>query len=231
MLTMKLNHFNSRQGLNNSLKDLLLRHLQKDLGTEHAVMLSGGSTPLPVYEALSNFPASVSKNLHIFYSDERIVPSNSKDSNYGSSKPMLDNFGIEKSKVFRIEAELGLQEAGKNYDASLKSLIDNNGRISLGLLGLGADGHTASIFNKTNAQFQSEYTLTVSNQLGFDRVSVSSKLLRKVELIVIVVCGESKKDIILKLKNDPNGLAAGLALNDHPNVELWTDISESKLYE
>ncbi len=230
MLSIKLKHFETRKKLNTALKDLLVKHMQLDEDSNHAMMLSGGSTPLPVYDQLSKLSVSISEKLHIFYSDERSVPSNSSNSNYGNSKSMLDNLGIEKPKVFRIETELGLENAKELFEFQLKKFIHNNGRISLGLLGLGTDGHTASIFNKNDAGFQKEYTLTINNQSGFDRVSVSSKLLAKIELIVFAVCGNAKKNIILNLINNPDLLPAGLALSGHQNVELWTDISKGNLY-
>ncbi len=227
---IKLKHFDNREDLNANLKKLLIDQMCSDLGCKHAMMLSGGSTPLPIYKELSTLPLTVSENLHIFYSDERIVASDSKDSNYGNSKPMLDNMGIESSKVFRVKTELGLEGAQQQIDNQLKNYLESKGKVSFGLLGLGADGHTASIFNKNDALFQDEYTLSVKNQLGFDRVSVSPKLLANVELIVIAVCGDSKKDIILELINYPKQLPAGLALNDNQNVELWTDIPEVRLF-
>ena len=220
---MKTRYFPDKPSLTSALKQLLVTHIISASSSPHAIMLSGGSTPLPVYNEIAQDSILASKNLHIIYSDDRIVAPGSLDSNYGNSKMMLTNLRIEDNNIIRVQSELGLEPAREEYEKKLTHFLENNGRITLGLLGLGEDGHTASLFTVEDALYRDAYTLTVKNQAPFERVSVTSKLLSKTEKLVFAVSGTSKAEMIAKLINSPSEIPSGIAIQNHPNVEIWSD--------
>ena len=90
---------------------------------------------------------------------------------------------------------------------------------------MGSDGHTAGFFTPEQANIKTgPLTLYTDRPDGMQGVSVTAAFLKRVERIILLVNGESKRDIIHTLLTAPDTIAAGIALADHPNVELWTDI-------
>lgn len=119
----------------------LAAELREPVGDSLSLALSGGSTPGPVYERLAREDLAWSR-LKIFFADERAVPPTHEASNYGLiRRTLLELLPEEPRRVFRMEAErAGLEEAAARYDRSLPDALD------LLVLGIGDDGHTASLF-------------------------------------------------------------------------------------
>ena len=120
-----------------------------------SVALSGGSTPLPLYRTLSKYQAANSldwNKVHFFWGDERAVKPDHPDSNYRSVyESLLEPRAVSMDNIHRIEGELQPELAAHKYQ---KHLLDWFGedppRFDLILLGLGSDGHTASLFPGTH---------------------------------------------------------------------------------
>ena len=90
---------------------------------------------------------------------------------------------------------------------------------------MGTDGHTAGIFNQMDAKARSvQKTLYTNRPDGIDGVSVSASYIQSCHRIILLAMGESKRDVLLKLKKDPTCLIAGNVLLNHPQVEIWTDL-------
>jgi len=90
---------------------------------------------------------------------------------------------------------------------------------------MGGDGHTAGFFTPEQASLkEGALTLYTDRPDGMQGVSVTAAFFHRVERIILLVTGESKRDIIQTLLTAPETVAAGIALTDHPNVELWTDV-------
>jgi 6-phosphogluconolactonase len=117
------------------------------------VCLSGGKTPRPLYELLSQLPYSTLLNwaqVHVFWGDERCVPPEDLNSNYRQAKDrLLGRVPIPPDRIHRVRTELGPEPAANDYAITLKKYA----RPPLGwpsfdlvLLGVGHDGHTASLF-------------------------------------------------------------------------------------
>lgn len=126
-----------------------------------AVALSGGSTPGKIFAELKKHPDRDRidyRRLFVFWSDERSVPPTSSDSNYKNAMESgIADLGIAESQIFRMEAESDIQENAKRYQELIESHVPG-GIFDLVMLGVGEDGHTASLFPNTKA-------LTVSNRL------------------------------------------------------------------
>ena len=120
---------------------------------EFRIALSGGNTPRPVYQALAKLPTDWSKWV-VTFGDERCVPPDSDQSNYRMAKEALfDHVPIPAGNILRIRGEIDPAEAAKDYEAALRSRTSGAGhyRHDLLLLGMGDDGHTASLFPGTEA--------------------------------------------------------------------------------
>jgi 6-phosphogluconolactonase/glucosamine-6-phosphate isomerase/deaminase len=111
----------------------------------YALMLPGGTTPLPAYREVVQRHSRPGGALRILYSDDRYVPATSSSSNYHQTRPLLDGLAIREEQVLRVRTELPLADCALDYETQLAALL-RDGYVGLGLLGLGADGHTASLF-------------------------------------------------------------------------------------
>ncbi len=124
-----------------------------------SVALSGGSTPQALFELLAAPPYNTQlpwREMHFFWGDERLVPPDDAGSNYfHAAQLLLDHVPIPKENVHRVHGELSAEVAVLDYTAQLQSCADNRRdwpRFDLVLLGLGSDGHTASLFPGSPAE-------------------------------------------------------------------------------
>jgi 6-phosphogluconolactonase len=123
-----------------------------------SVVLSGGSTPRALYRLLAQPPYEAAvpwANTHFFWSDERLVPPENEGSNYGqASADLLSHVVIPEANIHRAPGELAAGVAVEAYAAQLRDFVVHHTRgavfrwprFDLVLLGLGSDGHTASLF-------------------------------------------------------------------------------------
>ena len=201
---------------------LLKAHFEAEAETPYGVMLSGGNTPLPAYRLVARETLRASPRLHVLYSDERLVPSHSSENNYGNTMDLVRALRLPETRVLRVRTELPLQAAADRYDRDIARFLAQGGQLPLGLLGLGADGHTASIFTPEDAAAGGErWALAVPRPQKPDRVSVTSACLSRVQQIVFLATGPDKAAVVQRFKRDPLSLLAGLAVAGSPLVELW----------
>ncbi len=197
--------------------------LRETLAKPGNLMLSGGSTPYVVYNRLATDPGPVHPDRKLFLSDERMQPFESEQNNARNLMPMLHALQCE-GRFIRVDTSLPIDKAAQQFACELEPLET----IDLGLLGMGSDGHTAGFFTPAQAmQKTGPLTLYTDRPDGMQGVSVTPAFLKRVERIILLVTGESKRTIINTLFTAPETIAAGIALADHPNVELWTDLPES----
>lgn len=194
--------------------------LRKTLTTPGNLMLSGGSTPYAIYNRLAASPCPVHPGRRLFLSDERMEQADSEHNNAHNLMPMLRALKCE-DRFIRIDTALPINQATARFEADLQSLKS----IDLGFLGMGSDGHTAGFFTAPQANMK-EGTLSLSTDRpdGMRGISVTPALFNRVERIILLVAGESKRGIITTLRNEPESIPAGIALAEHPNAELWTDL-------
>ena len=219
---MKLRLFKDFSEMEHATLTLLKTHLQKASVNPFGVILPGGKTPLGVYTALTKEPVRTSESLRIILSDERQVPADSPESNYGKLRPMIHALGMSDGQVLRVHTELTLEKAASRYDGVLRRYLRTGGRIPLGLLGLGADGHTASLFNaKDILRGFGKFAIPVNRPDGLSAVSVTRDLLLHVDRIILAASGVEKGEVVHKLMDHPGSTPASMAVEDIPNVEVW----------
>ena len=219
---MEIRTFSDHNSFLAEAGELLAEHLALVCHTAHGVVLAGGNTPLPVYRAVAAKPPVVDKSLRILFSDERMAPDDSAESNYANMRPMLEALGLPAEHVLKVATDHPLEEAVEKYDNALREFVRVGGVITLAVLGLGADGHTASLFSVDAARAGGDdCAVAVPREIGPDRVSMTSRFLCRAERIVFWVAGEDKADVVARLQREPDALPAGVAVQDAGNVELW----------
>ena len=189
-------------------------------------MLSGGHTPMPAYRELARRRPAAAQPFSVLFSDERHVPADSESSNYHQSLPLVEALALPEPAVLRVRTELPLEEAARDYERRLQTLLEAGTRIGLGLLGLGADGHTASLFGPDDLErARSRLAIPVQRPDGMAAVSVTPQLLARIETVLFVIAGGGKYDAIRALLAGDPALTAVQAVRDCPRVEVWVDQS------
>ncbi|MFA7159217.1 MAG: 6-phosphogluconolactonase [Kiritimatiellia bacterium] len=222
MSKIEQRRFDSAASLNEAVASLLKYHLERDLAESTAVMLSGGKTPLAAYRILSGMACVISPGARIFLSDERLVPDSSPESNFGNMRFVPGALGMEENQFLRVKTDLAPEQAAQAYNAALRSLVNGGASLSLGLLGLGADGHTASLFSSGDLdRARGRYAIAVAGPDGLRRVSVTPDFLAKIHQVVFVVSGADKRGVADKLSSDPGSVIAGRAVAAVKMKEIW----------
>src|SRR5690349_3966975 len=225
MTTLNTRPFDSRTAFDTAVAQRLGQALAA--AGPSAVMLSGGTTPLPAYRALGSRTLPHDERLHILFSDERYVPSDSEASNYHRTLPLLDTLALPPQQLLRVRTELPLEQAAQEYEQALASLLKSGIRITLGLLGLGADGHTASLFSAADLERASGHlAIAVHRPDEMSAVSVTPDFLSRVGEPLFVVAGSGKEDAVHALLAQDPRLTAWRAVQACPQVELWLHTAE-----
>ena len=224
MTTLQTRRFVSRAELDAALVQRLEEAVSVASTAASAIMVSGGSTPLPAYRELARRAPKPGKQLHVLYSDDRYVPASSEASNYHQSRPLLDALALPETSVLRVRTELSLEQAADDYERRLAELLYSGVRVGVGLLGLGSDGHTASLFSAADLErARGHLAIAVHRPDGMAAVSVTPEFLSHVSEPLFVVAGGGKYDAIQALlRQDPN-LVAVRAVQGCPSVELWVE--------
>ncbi len=174
------------------------------------VALSGGSTPQHLFNLLASEPFSEQvdwSKTQIFWGDERCVPPDSPESNYGKAKAiLLDNVPIPPDNVHRILGELVPERAAEAYEETLLQFFSAlqgeeervHARFDLVLLGMGDDGHTASLFPGTPAVDEQTRWVVAQyiDKLAAWRVTLTPAILNRAENIVFLVAGQGKSNTL-----------------------------------
>jgi len=162
------------------------------------LVLAGGHTPRPLYRRLATAPLEWSR-VFFFWGDERAVPPDHPDSNYGMARQeLLEPIGARPEQVFRIPAELPPEQAAAAYEATLRSFFElAPGQwpvFDLVLLGLGADGHTASLFPDTPAVAVTDRAVVAQfvPAVGAWRITLTLPVLNAARQVLFLVQGAEK---------------------------------------
>jgi 6-phosphogluconolactonase len=193
--SIRLRSFTSEHALRNAALDTILACAEqsiRDRGEFHLV-LAGGNTPLAIYQECRHIQTDWSA-WNVYFGDERCLPAEDLSRNsFMASETWLNHVPISSARVFVIPAEDGAVAAAKKYADTLRGVGD----FDLVLLGLGEDGHTASLFpdHDWGNQGNSPDTLAVFNapKPPAERVSLSANRLSKARKVVFLVNGSGKQ--------------------------------------
>jgi 6-phosphogluconolactonase len=178
-----------------------------------AVAISGGSTPLRLYRLLARRghltpPGPLPwGSIHWFWVDERCVPPDDPRSNHGNWREAMAGAQLPAANVHRIPAELGAAEAAGRYDHTLRQWFATAAapRFDLVLLGMGADGHTASLFPGSEALTESERWVAAPRVYpsGPARVTLTLPALNAAACVVFLVSGAEKSATLRRVLRGP----------------------------
>lgn len=168
------------------------------------VALAGGSTPRRTYELLADPSLSGQidwETTHIFFGDERAVPPDHPESNYRTAfETLLSRLRIPEAQVHRMEGERSdLDTAASDYATTLSEAFDLTGdssrpRFDLVMLGMGDDGHTASLFPGTRALEETRAWVVANDvpQKATRRLTLTAPVLNAARCVMFAVVGEDK---------------------------------------
>lgn len=175
---------------------------------QFTLVLAGGSTPQSLYRLLTTAPYSGQirqDSTHFFFGDERCVPPSDAASNYRFvRKTLLEPLEIPDSRIFRMTGEQHPEKAAQSYEDRLRKFFqcpEGFPRFDVVILGLGEDGHTASLFPGTTALYETR-RLVVSNfvpSLDSHRLTMTFPLINHAANIFFLISGRSKAEAARKL--------------------------------
>lgn len=156
----------------------------------YKIVLAGGGTPEKIYQQMVKMETDWSK-WKIYYGDERCLSADDKDRNsVMSTNALLSKVNIPTANIFTMLTELGAADAAKNYRVA----IDDVEQFDLVLLGMGEDGHTASLFpGHIHNQEETVHEVYNSPKPPSDRISLSAKTLANTRKLIFIVTGDSKQ--------------------------------------
>jgi len=199
--------------------DVFTRRSQDAIGRRgrFLVALSGGRTPIALFRRLAE-PAQSAHvdwpSVHVLWADERCVPPGDAASNYrGARDALLSQVPVPAQNVHRIEGELPPPVAADLYEDGLRGLLGPDGRLDLVLLGMGADGHTASLFPSHPALTESErWAVAVEGPATpLWRVTMTLPLINAARCILFLVAGAEKADVMRRVQAGEDLPAARIA--------------------
>lgn len=193
-----------------------------------AVALSGGSTPKAIYQILASqeYRNKIDwKKVLLFWSDERNVPPDNKDSNFHMAMAAgFASLPLKKENIFRMKAEENIETNAQEYEKLIQTHIPNK-ILDVVLLGMGDDGHTASLFPMTHG-------LTVQNRLVIAnfipqketwRMTLTYECINSANHSLLYVLGEAKEKMVAKAllgPYEPNVLPVQ-KVGTHSHRALW----------
>lgn len=171
------------------------------------IALSGGSTPKVLFKILAaQYKESMPwEKIHFFWGDERCVPPDHPDSNYNMTKElMLDPIGFPKSQIHRVKGEINPEKAASAYEKVITQIVpqqDGWPVFDLIILGMGSDGHTASIFPHEMELLEADTICAVAThpESGQKRISLTGKVINRARQICFLVTGDSKKEKVYEI--------------------------------
>ncbi|MEI6755074.1 MAG: 6-phosphogluconolactonase [Paludibacter sp.] len=177
------------------------------------VALSGGNTPKLLFQILADeyldkMPWHI---LRLFWVDERCVPPTHAESNFGMTyENLLKQAPIHDANIFRMTGEANPQKEATRYAALIEAqlpLVNGLPTFDLVLLGMGDDGHTASIFpnNLNLLQYESTVAVTVHPSSGQKRITLTGNIINGADSVVFLITGSSKSSVLRQIIQHESG--------------------------
>jgi 6-phosphogluconolactonase len=183
------------------------------------IALSGGSTPAPVYRSLAKADLDFSK-LYFYQVDERFVPREYEDSNY---KMINKSLNIKDKNFNYFDTDYSIEESLERYEKELLKIPKQE--FDLSILGVGQDGHIASLFPNSKA-FSSE-KLVANTQTDIfnihERLTITKDIILNSKKILILLIGENKRKVLDELESPSKNEESFpvLLLKDHKDLNIY----------
>ena len=198
-------------------------------GEKFTVALSGGSTPKTLFELLAFQPFLPWQNIYLFWGDERHVPPTDQQSNYRMAREaLLTKVPIPPQNIFRIPAEMpDAAAAAGAYETTMRDFFRLQPaelpRFSLVMLGMGPDGHVASLFPGTQALQDREH-LVVANWVEHfqtHRITLTLPVINRAAEVMFLVAGPDKASILREVLESPHSALPARQVRPENGRLLW----------
>ncbi|MCG8368466.1 MAG: 6-phosphogluconolactonase [Pseudanabaenales cyanobacterium] len=190
------------------------------------IALAGGGTPKPLYAAIAQQDLPWDK-IHIFWGDERYVPSDHPDSNEGMARAAwLSHVPIPAENIYPVPttAESPAVSAAQ-YEQTLRAFFkptsDKNPSLDIILLGIGDDAHTASLFPHTEALNVRDRLVTVGDKDGQPRITLTVPLINQGRAVIFLAAGANKQGALTQIFAPEADAQTYPARLIQPQGELW----------
>ncbi len=178
-------------------------------GRLFSVALSGGSTPKRLYELLAERPWLPWRLIHFFWGDERCVPPDDPRSNFRmATEALFSKIDIPKKNIHRFKGEQKPEEASALYEKELRDFFKPRGNFppfDFDILGVGTNGHTASLFPRTEALHEQDRWAVgyLVEEVNLYRMTLTVPVHNHAKQIVFLVSGEEKASVVNRILTGP----------------------------
>ena len=226
-MAKKVSVFSSKDELLDQALQLILETAQSSIQKRglFTLALAGGSTPQPLYKKLSQTNQAW-EHWHIFWGDERFVPSTHLDSNERMAREAwLNQVSIPPENIHALDTNFDTpKDAAAANESKLKAFWNlESGQwpsLDLVLLGMGDDGHTASLFPGTEALQVCDHWVTVGNKDDNPRLTLTIPLFNNAQTIALLVTGGNKNAVLKEILMNESGTVKYPVELIHPQGEL-----------
>ncbi|MHB9141612.1 MAG: 6-phosphogluconolactonase [Paludibacter sp.] len=210
-----LHVFDTPEDTAKAVAELILDNVRKKVkqSLPFNIALSGGSTPKLLFDILSNdYAESIPWHfVRLFWVDERCVPPTHIESNFGMTyEHLLKNVPIHEANIFRMQGEENPEVEAKRYQELMErelTIHDGFPRLDFVLLGMGDDGHTASIFPNDMSLLKSDAAVGVGTHplSGQKRITLTGLTLEQASEVVFLITGPAKAGILSEIIHQKPG--------------------------
>ncbi len=202
--------FSTPKDVYNAIAQEILKVTKNSTQKIFDIALSGGNSPKGLFEFMSKkFANEIPwERIHFWWGDERCVSPESDESNYKMAEELLlSKISIPKDNIHRIRGEEDPEKEAIRYSKEMESTLNSRGEdpvFDIILLGLGEDGHTASIFPDQLELFEDENSCAVASHpiTGQKRITITGNVLNNANQIFFLITGENKALRISEIMND-----------------------------
>jgi 6-phosphogluconolactonase len=202
--------FSTPKDVYNAIAQEILKVTKNSTQKIFDIALSGGNSPKGLFEFMSKkFANEIPwERIHFWWGDERCVSPESDESNYKMAEELLlSKISIPQDNIHRIRGEEDPEKEAIRYSKEMESTLNSRGEdpvFDIILLGLGEDGHTASIFPDQLELFEDENSCAVASHpiTGQKRITITGNVLNNANQIFFLITGENKALRISEIMND-----------------------------
>lgn len=228
---MKLNVYPSPHAVAHALISHILRLMKEQPGKTFNIAFSGGSTPAVMFDLWAKEMSRETpwERMKIFWVDERCVSPENPESNYGlMRKLLLSAVPVPEENIFRIHGEEDPEKEAVRYSNEVKKQLTGTGKypsFDIVLLGVGADGHTSSIFPGQEHLLSSSRVYEVSENPGNrqQRIALTGRPIIRSSRVIFLVTGKNKASVIYNIFTSGNVTPSSYIARHAGNVEFFAD--------